>query len=414
MWEQGLQLSAAMEMSGRFVMSGFFALLLLATAGCSFKKNPDANRPQVIIVEEKVSPVVGLTIEEIIAGEDEERAIELLKERKTEVDMMANDEQQSPLDLAIKHEKHSVISHLLVYGHSPFAINQHSRDILAKDDAIDRLLNNARAAARVDILRGYHAVDEFTLDSFYVEAIRNKVDQYKLRKAGCEDVLDYLMEYEFVGTQGRHHQVEVPDARLVFRTMLEKTECRSYKSSLSRELVSKWMRYEFYEQFLVSFQSYDFFKYLRDIRGGGDVKISMAFERSNDSSGAFRALPKEVGPIPFLLLKRNCLEHQKFTRWINIIKGREEDDSSIDEEQVFSPSECSDEGCEAGVVSTEDLFEIYNYFYPKRDVELWQFEIAYLGAYHRLMGQPRSVWEKFDFVKGLDHLCLDIPKEKRR
>nr|BFD58709.1 hypothetical protein CKG001_08160 [Bdellovibrio sp. CKG001] len=305
MWEQALQLSAAMEMSGRFVMSGFFALLLLATAGCSFKKNP-VRPTQVTFVEEKARPIVVPSIEEIIAGEDEEQAIEQLAERKAEVDLLAKDTSTSAIDLAIKHKKTKILSYLLISGHSPFVLNQDSREKIGYDEELSSLVRSAQRESFRDIASSYFIGSGPTdREAFYA-----RLEEYQLGPSGCEDLADMLVKSIYTSNASTGS---------AFLEVINSKACSKYKDRFSLNKISEWISFEYFYQFQSAFKDINFLTTLMGLKKITTVSIMVPAGGWHSGKMGLSSSHAEISPVTMLMLKKPCFSDKaSFERWMDV------------------------------------------------------------------------------------------------
>lgn len=368
-----------MEVSGRFVMSGILALLLMATAGCSFKKDP-ARPTQVTFVAEKARPIVVPSIEEIIAGEDEEQAIEQLAERKAELESLAKNTVASAIDFAIKYKKTKILSYLLISGHSPFVLNQDSREKIGYDRELSSLMRSAQHNIFDDILSHYNSfsgsdpkISEFDLN----KALEN----YQFGFRGCEDLADTIMEVMYLESE--------PRSPSMFSALMGTKYCAAYKDYFSSDRISKWIGFEYVYQYQSGFREIDFLKDLMSLKK--NITISMVFPAGGwhaDYKGLISSHVL-VDPVGMLMLKKPCFENADlFDEWMVAAK------SLIDSEgprpsapyrfanEVDGLGEaCGAEGkyCSENLSNVDSLWTLYRYEFPESRFSREQFRSLYIG-----------------------------------
>nr|BFD67952.1 hypothetical protein HAGR004_29740 [Bdellovibrio sp. HAGR004] len=379
MWEQGLQLSAAMEMSGRFVMSGFFALLLLATAGCSFKKNP-ARTTQVTFVEEKASPVVVPSIEEIIAGEDEEKSIEQLAERRVEVERLAKNISASAIDLAIKYKKTKILSYLLVNGHSPFVLNQDSREKIGYDRDLSIFMRSAQHNIFEDILSRYHRFggDESKISEL---DLNKALEDYQFGFRGCEDLADTIMEAMYLQSK--------PRSPFMFSALIGTKYCAAYKDYFSSDRISKWIGFEYVYQYQSGFREINFLKDLMSLKKNITIRLVLPAGGLHADYKGLISSHVLVDPIGMLMLKRPCFENADlFDEWMLVAKSLIDSEGPRPSSPYLFADEidglgeaCGDEGnyCSENLSNVDSLWTLYRYEFPESRFSWAQFRSLYIG-----------------------------------
>ncbi|UXR65242.1 hypothetical protein EZJ49_03130 [Bdellovibrio bacteriovorus] len=290
-----------MEVSGRFVISGILTLLLLATGGCSFKKNPASGHAQVIVVEEKARPLVLPSIEEIIAGEDEEAAIEQLAERKSEVDGLAKNTSASAIDFAIKYKKTKILSYLLISGHSPFVLNQDSREKIGYDQELNSLIKSAQKESFDDIIASHRQ----GLAVFYA-----RLEEYQLGPGGCEDLADTLVKSIY--TAGASTQS-------VFLEVVNSKVCSPYKDRFSLEKISEWISFEYFYQFQSAFKDTSFLATLMTLKKLTTISIMVPAGGWHSDQMGLISSHVEVSPVTMLMLKKPCFQNDtSFDKWLDV------------------------------------------------------------------------------------------------
>lgn len=405
--EQGLQISAAMEVSGRFVMSGILSLLLTATAGCSFKKNP--TRPtQVTFVEEKARPIVVPSIEEIIAGEDEEQAIEQLAERKAELESLVKNASASAIDFAIKYKKTKILSYLLISGHSPFVLNQDSREKIGYDRDLSSFVRSAQRNIFEDILSHHNSVDGD--DSKTSEFDLNKaLENYQFGVQGCEDLADTIMEAMYLESE--------PRSPIMFSALMETKYCAAYKDYFSSDRISKWIGFEYVYQYQSGFQEIEFLKYLMSLKE--NITISMVLPAGGWHADYKGLISSHVlfDPIGMLMLKKPCFEKADvFDEWMVVAK------SLIDSEGPRPSSSyrfandvdglgesCGAEGkyCSENLSNVDSLWALYRYEFPESRFSWAQFRSLYIGR--AVAGSEYKVFPK-ELKVFREELCRVPPR----
>ncbi|MFV8259760.1 hypothetical protein ACNQKP_18270 [Bdellovibrio bacteriovorus] len=316
-----------MEVSLRFAMSGLLCLLLIATGGCSFKKDPAKGHAPVTFIEEQALPEHVASLDEVIAGDDEEKAIEALVQRKDELAALSRGGAVSALDLAIKHGKQKVAQFLLISGQSPFVLNQESREKLTYDAAMGKLIESAQLDGMMDILRSYPKKMQSGLaPETSMQRFRDRINEYKLGYRGCEKFANMLMEREYLNRDpsmpGLYYEVfDQMKPREVFNTLLKDTSCSDETQRFSTELINKWVGYEYLYQFQSSFKSIDFIKSLVSMRKGASLAVVVPSGGWHQDHLGLISSQVKVSPLAMLMLKRDCFANEgQRDEWVELVR----------------------------------------------------------------------------------------------
>lgn len=414
-----MQISQMMEVSLRFAMSGLLCLLLIATGGCSFKKDPAKGRgAPVTLIEEQALPEHVASLDEVIAGDDEEKAIEALVQRKDELAALSRGGAVSALDLAIKHGKQKVAQFLLISGHSPFVLNQDSREKLAYDAAMGKLIESAQLDGMMDILRSYpKKLYEGIAPDTSMQKFRDRIDEYKLGYRGCEKFANMLMEREYLNRDpsmpGLYYEVfDQMKPREVFNTLLKDTSCSEETVRFSTELITKWVGYEYLYQFQSSFKSIDFIKSLVSMRKGATLSLVVPSTGWHQDHLGLISSQVKVSPLAMLMLKRDCFANEgQRDEWVDLVQELLQQ-SAQDYSYPYYMTDNHPEGsnvcvgevkyCSHHYRNVESMFAILQFMNPDSKIGQTDFYSLYTG-------------ERREFVKmKLEQFKAEICTEPKR
>ncbi|AHZ86400.1 hypothetical protein Bb109J_c1061 [Bdellovibrio bacteriovorus] len=407
-----------MEVSLRFAMSGLLCLLLIATGGCSFKKDPAKGHAPVTLIEEQALPEHVASLDEVIAGDDEEKAIEALVQRKDELAALSRGGAVSALDLAIKHGKQKVAQFLLISGQSPFVLNQESREKLTYDAAMGKLIESAQLDGMMDILRSYpKKTYEGIAPDTSMQKFRDRINLYQLGYSGCEKFANMLMEREYLSRDpsmpGLYYQVmDTLKPREVFDALLKDTSCSIETVRFSTELINKWVGYEFLYQFQSSFKSIDFIKSLVSMRKGAALSLVVpAGDWHRDNQGLLSSQVK-VSPLAMLMLKKDCFgDEGQRDEWVDLIRELTSQAGQDYSYPYYMPDDMPDgmgscmgenKYCAKSPRNVENLYKIFRYTNSKSQILQTDFYSLYTG-------------ERRQFVKmTFDQFKAEICTEQER
>lgn len=408
-----------MEVSLRYAMSGLLCLLLIATGGCSFKKDPAKGRgAPVTLIEEQALPEHVASLDEVIAGDDEEKAIEALVQRKDELTALSRGGAVSALDLAIKHGKQKVAQFLLISGHSPFVLNQDSREKLAYDAAMGKLIESAQLDGMMDILRSYpKKTHEGIVPDTSMQKFRDRIDEYKLGYRGCEKFANMLMEREYLARNpsmpGLYYEVfSQMKPREVFNDLLKDTSCAAETSRISTELINRWVGYEFLYQFQSSFDSIDFMKSLVSLRKGAALSLIVPAIGWHEDSLGLISSQVNVSPLTMLMLKRDCFANEgQRDEWVDLVRELMLQ-SGQDYSYPYYMADNNPEGstpcmaeakyCSRAYRNVESMYKIFRYTNSKTQISQTDFYSLYTG-------------ERREFVKmTFDQFKAEVCTEPQR
>ncbi|CAE79091.1 hypothetical protein AB1A79_05385 [Bdellovibrio bacteriovorus] len=408
-----------MEVSLRFAMSGLLCLLLIATGGCSFKKDPaNGKGAPVTLIEEKVLPEHVASLDEIIAGDDEEKAIEALVQRKDELAALSRGGAVNALDLAIKHGKQKVAQFLLISGHSPFVLNQESREKLTYDAAMGKLIESAQLDGMMDILRSYpKKTHEGISPDTSMQKFRDRINEYKLDYRGCEKFANMLMEREYLTRNptkpGLYYEAfSQLKPREVFSDLLKDTSCSGETTRFSTELINKWVGYEYLYQFQSSFKSIEFIKSLVSMRKGAALLIVVPASGWHEDHLGLISSQVKVSPLAMLMLKRDCFASEgQRDEWVDLVRELMLQSGQEYSYPYYMPDDIPDglgscmgenKYCASNPRNVESLYKIFRYTNSKSQLSQTDFYSLYTE-------------ERREFVKmKLDQFKAEICTEPQR
>lgn len=406
---------------------GIAFLLLAVTSSCAFKKNPNADKGGAIVVERAEAKALP-TIEELISSEDEDKVIELLTERKDEVQRLAESSQVNPMDLAIKYEKPNILSYLLVLGHSPFGISSKSYEKLSSNATWSSLIASAQEDAFLDILRHYpqRLSDVVPSDSSF-ELFRELIDRYRLGSKGCERFSDYLMDLGYLQEKpslpGAYYEVfERVNTKKVFRDLLSQSSCSKEVAGFSISLVAKWISLEIYEQLNSSFSSSDFLSFLVSLKKTPHVDLAVAPVRSHSSRASYRPQVAKVSPLSFLMLKKPCLDVAEFRMWFEIVKQISQFDKESYAYAYKLPTDATDaecvgdrEYCYQNYENLRNLHTVFEYMYPGYSISDTEFIRLFRDRTSdeiRLYKQQGDIKKRLTADEFFREYCSDMNQER--
>ncbi|WP_374035859.1 hypothetical protein ACES2I_05325 [Bdellovibrio bacteriovorus] len=389
-----------MEVSLRFVMSGLLCLLLIATGGCSFKKDPaNGKGAPVTLIEEMALPEHVASLDEVIAGDDEEKTIEALVQRKEELAALSRGGAVSALDLAIKHGKQKVAQFLLISGHSPFVLNQESREKLTYDAAMGKLIESAQLDGMMDILRSYpRKLHNGIVPDTSMQKFRDRIDEYKIGYRGCEMFANLLMEREYLSRElvhpGLYYEVfSQLNYREAFNNLLTDTSCANETSRFSTELINSWIGYEYLYQFQSSFKSIAFIKFLVGMRKGASLSIVVPADGWHQDNLGLISSQVNVSPLALLMLKKVCFANEgQLDEWVSLVNelqsgqdhsypyfmGEKKPDSSV-------PCYGEEKYCSHDRANVANLHSIFRYMNPGTKIQQDTFYSMYTGERREFM-----------------------------
>ncbi|WP_232468656.1 hypothetical protein [Bdellovibrio bacteriovorus] len=371
------------------------------------------------LIEEKALPEHVASLDEVISGDDEEKAIEALVQRKDELAALSRGGAVSALDLAIKHGKQKVAQFLLISGHSPFVLNQESREKLTYDAAMGKLIESAQLDGMMDILRSYpKKTYEGIAPDTSMQKFRDRIDEYKLGYSGCEKFANMLMEREYLNRDpsmpGLYYQVlDMLKPREVFNALLKDTSCSAETSRFSTELINKWVGYEFLYQFQSSFKSIDFIKSLVSMRKGVALSVVVpAGDWHQDHQGLLSSQVK-VSPLAMLMLKKDCLADEgRRDEWVQLVRelmvqtGKDHSyPYYMSDNNPEGPNVCGGEPkyCSHYYRNVESMYVIFQIVDGKKNIYQQDFHSLYTGE------RREFVATKFEEFKA--EICTE-PKRR--
>lgn len=293
-------------------------------AACSFKKDPNNGKSQIVLVQQKNELIKEKTIEEIIAGDDEDLVIQELSKNKSS--NFKTPDGKSLLDLAIKYEKVKVITYLLLQGQSPFGISEESHSKLEYTESLKEILTKAQDDTILDVIRVYPAKSQLSfvpnIEARSLEKFDKRIIANQLGLRGCQKLVERLIDFKFFAKKnqntgayyGAFSGIEVQDA---VRHIISETQCSDYKKKFSIDMISKWLGFEILSQYQNNFTSIDFSKFLISM---GASSIDMNVPNSSRLSN-FDASYVKINPVSLLMLKSVCfVDEGLFREWLDLIK----------------------------------------------------------------------------------------------
>lgn len=362
----------------------------MGLSSCAFRKDTEKGNSGTDTVEHVVAKDLP-TLEAVISGSDERKAIEILTERKDELKSMAQSGRETPIDLAIKYERTSILSYLLVLGHSPFVIDQRSYDKLSSNATWNSLIMAAQTDAFLDILRHYpnNQAQKIPVNRS-VDSFKKTIDRYRLGAKGCERFSDYLMELNYVQEKpplpGAYYEVvEGIDAKDVFKYVLTQTSCTKEIDKFSTSLISKWISFEIFDQLKASFSSREFLSFLVSLKKVLHVDLVVAPVRRKDFVD-YRTQVVKVSPLSFLMLKKPCLKDEEFDLWFDAIEQLSAYDKESYAYPYMLPRDASNRECNTDqkycYKSYDNLMNIkaiFHYMYPGYAIDERSFVYLFTG-----------------------------------
>lgn len=409
-----------MEVSLRYAMSGLLCLLLIATGGCSFKKDPAKGRgAPVTLIEEQALPEHVASLDEVIAGDDEEKAIEALVQRKDELAALSRGGAVSALDLAIKHGKQKVAQFLLISGHSPFVLNQDSREKLAYDGSLNQMIVSAQTDSFTDILRSYpKKTFQGIAPNTSMDLFKNRIIEYQLGARGCELFADFLLQRQYLLSEpigpGLYYEVfEGLKPLEVFKSLLNETSCSIFVGRLSTDIVSSWVAYEYLYQFQSSFKSIEFLKYLVSLKKDARLSIILPAGGWHSDHLGLKSSQVAVSPVSLLMLKKVCLaDAGLLDEWIKLARMITRNGAYgvsypyyFADESEGTDVRCIGEEkyCSESYVNLRNLWSLYYFVFPNAGMSETDFMTLYKGKSDIYLSP--SAPNKEDYEKFRSDLC---------
>ncbi|AFY00858.1 hypothetical protein [Bdellovibrio bacteriovorus] len=409
-----------MEVSLRFAMSGLLCLLLIATGGCSFKKDPARGKgAPVTLIEEQAQPEHVASLDEVIAGDDEEKAIEALVQRKDELAALSRGGAVSALDLAIKHGKQKVAQFLLISGQSPFVLNQESREKLSYDGPLNQLIVSAQTDSFTDILRAYpKKTYEGISPNTSMEEFKDRIIEYRLGARGCELFADFLLQRQYLRSDpigpGLYYEVfEGLKPQEVFSSLLSETSCSAFVERFSTDMVSSWVGYEFLYQFQSSFKSIAFLKYLVNLKQEARLSITLPAGGWHSDHLGLKSSQVSVSPVSLLMLKKVCLSDVGLLdEWIKLARMITRNGAYgvsypyfFADESEGTDVKCNEEQkyCSESYVNLRNLWSLYYFVFPNAMISETDFMTLYKGKSDIYLSP--SLPKKEDYEKFRSDLC---------